>query len=414
MLCGYSFGYPIGFNKPAFEVLKLALLKSMDASATAEQASRNPFYVIVLTRQHRNPLDNIIIRHIHKILTSLIHNSNEPVPNIQQTAGTVPTDMTTSLGLVITNEYFFSGKQPMHSGREAKIGEKFSRISPRYLFAINSLVQIQDLHTTTIAVPIIGVNAELFTQQDLIRRAKSTTHANYMEQFSQIYWEVPGAEALPLQSLVEIPPDLQKIHAQAASFDSITNRTIFWHNSIYQTSYCKNTYQSECDDEIMKGKLYCLGTPVMFEHTDSEIAAAIQNNIDIQICADHQYAIGSSATAKNFQILQSNQIQSIPQGAWIDEKGNAYTYKSWYEHVLFSSPRMIEITHELYKGAYFIHANGNPEETPYSKSMYQQEQPNPALPHYPHPSPACFMVQFGLTDAQNNYIPFCIEVYKIG
>jgi hypothetical protein len=173
-------------------------------------------------------------------------------------------------------------------------------------------------------------------------------------------------------------------------------------------------YQEECDKDILEGAYVGIGNERLIPLYFSELANVIKANIDIQICSDHQYALGLSDQGKNFQILQSNYIESTPKVVWHQDAANPATYPGRYTAPLVISPKMIELNQKLYKGSYFIHADGDPAVPSPSLSMYHQERTSSDLPPYHLPSTACLTIRFVLEDetTQRDHT-FCIEVYSI-
>jgi hypothetical protein len=434
ILCGYSFGYPIGFNEPAFEELKLALLKSTQITATAEQARNTPFYVIVLTRVNNTPLSPQSIGGIREILDNLLQKENlERVPDklssildkILKSLGIGITDeILKSLGIVITNEYFFSGKSPMDSAQEAQIGTSFSSISPRYIFAINSLTRSQgQFDSPSLArreVHLPTNNLLTFPPTNLIQAAAKITHPNYLGNLSSIFSGKRLDPPAAVNSLVQISTNLGNQLIPEGIAGTITNRTIFWYHGIPGVQWCKRTYAMECDKEISEGYQFVLGDPKRDPYSDSKpynhFEQLIKDNFDVQICADHQYGIGvEQRNPKNFQILQSNTCASIPQmcssvlHADNPEQLRKF-YQQTYKERLVSSSKGVKSIDMLYPHPYFIHADGGAvTQAPFSINMYSREEVSRhRIKPYLQPSPAIRWFQFTLDGEK-----FRIEIHKI-
>lgn len=424
VLCGDIWAYPVNFNVQAFNALKLALLKSTNQAATAEQATQTPFYVVVVTRKATTQLDRAIVSQIREILSALINGATPPTTrlsaqSIQSTEGTVPTKIKNSLGIVVFNEYFFSGKSPMDITQEADIGTSFSVIRPGFIFAINSLSCSQGdfLNGEEVPVPIDSIHH--ITPSDLKGISDQETHKNYLMGCG---YDVPSSQA-PLQSLVDITQALNTnlaMRTPAIRPETITNRTIFWHDTGPAAQYCKNTYQEDCDVLIQQGFNYVLGNPtktieplsLLGRETLSPLGNEISKNFEVQICADHQHALGVSETGKNFQILQSNYCISAPQVIWANTaQGKRKEYHKRYKKIYFSSANKRENINKMLPGAYFIHASGGTiVDSNLRKNMYQRVTIAQGAMHltYHHPTRVDYRVQFALGGEQ-----LSIEIYKI-
>lgn len=178
---------------------------------------------------------------------------------------------------------------------------------------------------------------------------------------------------------------------------------------------------------MWKGCRFALGASAIRPIADDELGDAIQQNFCVQICADHQYAIGVLPTWINFQILQSNICRSVPQDQnkssrencdksirEVYDKLSQESYSVKYE-ALLANGDLLKKLRALYVAPYFIHANGGSSvNSDFSENMYQRDavsRKNSLLYH--KPSPACYHVQFELKGEQEPDEQFSIEMYKI-
>ncbi|MDR1034910.1 MAG: hypothetical protein LBL32_03180, partial [Holosporales bacterium] len=161
--------------------------------------------------------------------------------------GSIPPDFSNSLGIVVFNEYFFSGQSPMDSRQEAAIGINLSSTRPGYIFAINSLSKSEEwndksmgLFTTQGAVPWQVGNAIICAPSELQVITTIKNQTNYSGHFWDIYSNGPFVPEGPPQSRVKIQPSvLESLENRPRSPNSkiIVNRTIFWHNRLPELSY---------------------------------------------------------------------------------------------------------------------------------------------------------------------------------
>jgi hypothetical protein len=416
MLCGDILAYPIGFDAPAFEGLKLALLQSRNPRATADIASETPFHVVVVTQLQKYALSSDAttgqIPQITSILEEILTKASPTkLPQEFKYRGTIPAR--NSLGIVVFNEYFFSGPSPMDSRQEAAIGRQISQTIPNYVFAITSLTQSQTgTFQDSNSVSIQPAGKASLQPINLIGLSKTPKYPDLLSH-------VIGGKA-SLAPLVSTGAQAHYGSSQIKplSGQAITNRTIFWYNGEPVAQYCKNTYHQECDDEIRKGASYYIGYQTIMEKQNNQVAKAIRNNFDVQICSDHQFGLGIRTGCRlNFQILTSFTIQSIPLMYWCDattETNARLTpiqhYQREYEKIIQKNPGKRAIVEAMINGAYFIHADGQIlVRFPFPLNMYQREAASTTqFQPYHQPSPVTLFAQFMI-----NKDPFKIEIYQI-
>jgi hypothetical protein len=261
MLSAYSFGYPVNFEVDEFNRLKLALLKVTNQAATLNDAAQTPFYIIVLTRGGKSPLSELDSgattsksSEIHRIISELFNTPNTLPTQASRTEGEIPQYLDRSLGIVVFNEYFFSGQTPMDSSLEADLGHQFSDISPRYIFAINSLTLSQGGHFQEAnSVPIEPQGKASLHPVNLIGLA---TNPKYPNLLTEIQSGQPQSDPL-VETREQVPSGSSQ--NQIRRGQAITNRTVFWNNQVPVAQYCKNTYALESGTEIRKGASYFIG-----------------------------------------------------------------------------------------------------------------------------------------------------------
>jgi hypothetical protein len=402
----HSYGHPPHFNQEQFYNLTTSLLEKLPQNEQ-QVTQASPFYVIVVTRSGTKEISKGVQSQIYDILNRLITTKQQNV---------IQLDLTKSLGIVVFNEYFFSGKlvqgtSSATSENEACIGKNFSEISPRFIFAINSLsCSKSGTFLTGRSVPLNSETEFPISPENLLRLANSPTYPNYLGAYYNKPIQAP---------LVRFGLDIEKIqkniHSTCAPYSQydITNRTIFWQNGIHVAQYCKGIYEVECDTEIERGAYYFLGDQEIVVDNKNPLGQAIKDNFDVQICADHQYAIGLSSPAKNFQILQSNTCTSCPKEWQVCNPTATSENRQKYENqIREKSPQQVALLTTLYPSPYFIHANGGVENSwrEFSYSMFQKEGngTSGAPSHYLAPIPAFYFQQIKIEDVTIN-----IEVYKI-
>jgi hypothetical protein len=180
ILCGYGFGYPIGFDEAAFNNLKWELLKRRKPGSPEELATQIPFYVAVVTRTGKEQLTN----EQFEVLSAIFHGiiMNRTPMGIPTEQGAIPADIKSSQGIVIFNEYFFSGKSPdlgtiPSSQHETVIGQQLSKICPRYIYAINSLTRSPGEFTQPGEIQL-PANSHVYHSSQLEQESNSKSQQN--------------------------------------------------------------------------------------------------------------------------------------------------------------------------------------------------------------------------------------------
>ena len=245
------------------------------------------FFVIAITRNSKEPLDNPEIDILKNLLSELFRgimsNKNNVVKSwcsdfsITTNADFSLEKLKDSSGLVAFNEYFF-GKTPLSHDVAENYTKIFSEITPSYLFACNFLTYTQN-----------------FTPEQA---------NNNIRMFYENKNEITSSILIENKTKDEIASDLATEH----NF-MLENKTFYSLRGEIVSIYNKSSYFDE-DDVFLNDKnaFYYFGD--CKDHLMGE-TPRITNDISTEICRDVSLGLRKNDTDVFLHLVQSNTLNDL-------------------------------------------------------------------------------------------------------